>query len=138
MKILWKHPNSDMWTHPQWVGATRILRVSPVWKSQLHITRFTDVSPAFCNCQVKKWPPLKNHKKAEAKLYLKRKIGARLAVACFGTPSWWWHLLNKNVTFSIYAGAGRKMKSTRVGVKPFFSKKLKQKTNWVIISEKLI
>ena len=30
------------------------------------------------------------------------------------------------------------MKSTHVEVKPFFSKKLKQKTNGVIISEKLI
>ena len=42
--------------------------------------------------------------------------GTRLAPACFDTPSWWWHLVNENVARSIYALAGKKMKSTLVGV----------------------
>ena len=44
---------SDMWTHSHWAGVNRISRLSPAWKFQLYFTRITDVSPAFCNCQVK-------------------------------------------------------------------------------------
>ena len=43
-----------------------------------------------------------------------------------------------NVAYSIYARSGRKMKSAHVGVQIFFSKKLKQIKNGVIISERLI
>ena len=46
-----------MWTHPHWAGVTRILRLSPAWTFQLNFTRIAEVSPAFCNCQVKKYPP---------------------------------------------------------------------------------
>ena len=48
---------ADMWTHPHWASATRISKLSPAWKFKLHFTRITDVSPAFCNFQVKKYPP---------------------------------------------------------------------------------
>ena len=46
--------------------------------------------------------------------------GARLSLVCFETPSWWQHLVNKNVECSLYACAGRKVKNTRVGVQAFF------------------
>ena len=39
---------------------TRISKLSPAWKFKIHFTRITDVSPAFCNCQVKNiLPPQK-------------------------------------------------------------------------------
>ena len=172
---------TDMWTYPHWAGVTRISRLSPTWKFQLHFTRTTDVSPAFCNCQVKKYPPPKRTQKNKSKALFKEKKApgktplyqwslkhlttlcmtsspftfflclsiisslcviynrsARLALACFDTPSWWWYLVNENVACSIYARAGRKMKSTGVGVQLFFSKNPKQRNNGVIISERLI
>ena len=52
-----------MWTHPHWAGITRMSRLSPAWKLKLHFTRITDVSPAFCNCQVEQYPPPKKKKK---------------------------------------------------------------------------
>ena len=48
---------TDMWTQPHWAGVTHISRLSPAWKFKLLFTRITDVSPAFCNCQVKQYPP---------------------------------------------------------------------------------
>ena len=37
-------------------------------------THITDISPTFCNCQVKKYPPpQKIYEKTETKLYLQRK-----------------------------------------------------------------
>ena len=51
---------------------------------------------------------------------------------------WWWHLANENVACGIYARASRKMKNMRVGIQPLFSKSPKQKSNGVIISERLI
>ena len=58
-----------MWTHPHWAGVTRISKLSPAWKFKLPFTRITDLSPAFSNFQVKKYPPppkktQKNKKKA--------------------------------------------------------------------------
>ena len=174
---------SDMWTHSNWVGVTYISRLSPTWKFQFHFTCITDVSPAFSNCQVKKYPPLKKKTtpKSKNKALFKEKRapgktplyqgslehlttlcmtsvyfhfflclsiisslcivynrGARLVCTCLDTPSWWWHLANKNVTCSIYARVGRKMKSTCVWVQPFFSKNPKQQSNRLIISERLI
>ena len=121
---------------------TRIERVSPAWKFKLHFTRITDVSPAFCNCQVKKYPPpskkknKKTRKNKNKALFKEKKVpgktslyqrslehlttlcmtsvyfhfhffslslyhlffsivynrAARLALACFDTPSWWYIL----------------------------------------------
>ena len=48
------------------------------------------------------------------------------------------HLVNENVECSLYARTGRKVKNTRLGVQPFFSKNQKQKSNRVITSERLI
>ena len=63
-----------MWTHPHWAGVTRISKLSPAWKFKLPFTRITDVSPAFSNFQVKKYPPHpKKNKKTKKKLYLKKK-----------------------------------------------------------------
>ena len=68
-----------MWTHPYWVGVTRISRLLLAWKLKLHFTCITDVSPAFCNCQVKQNPPpqkkqnKKNKTRKKTKFYLKRK-----------------------------------------------------------------
>ena len=68
--------NTDMWTHPHCAGVTRISRISPAWKLQLHFTRNTDVSPAFCNCQVKQYPSppkKKTHQKKQKKALFKEK-----------------------------------------------------------------
>ena len=48
-----------MWTHPHWAGVTRISKLSPAWKFKLPFTRITDLSPAFSNFQVKKYPKKK-------------------------------------------------------------------------------
>ena len=74
---------TDMWTQPHWAGVTHISRLSPAWKFKLLFTRITDVSPAFCNCQVKQYPPpppppqkkkkqKQKREKTKTKLYLKR------------------------------------------------------------------
>ena len=70
---------SDMWTHSHWAGVNRISRLSPAWKFQLYFTRITDVSPAFCNCQVKNIlgapPPQKKKKntKKQKQSFIKEK-----------------------------------------------------------------
>ena len=127
---------TDMWTPSHWAGVTLISRLSPAWKFKLHFTRITDVSSAFCNCQVNKYPPPSKKKKKNPRknknkaLFNEKKVpgktplyqrslehlttlsmtsvyfhffslslchfflsivynrGARLARACFDTPSW--------------------------------------------------
>ena len=63
-----------MWTHPYWVGVTRISRLLLAWKLKLHFTCITDVSPAFCNCQVKQNPPPQKKTKQKKQNKKKNKV----------------------------------------------------------------
>ena len=142
--------NPDMWTHLHWAGITRMkisaslhphyryfkeiktLGKTPLYQRSLEcLTRLCMTSVCFHFFSLSLYHLFF--------MYIVYNRGARLALACFDTPSWWSYLVNENLGwYSIYARAGRKMKSARVGVQPFFLKNPKQKNNGVIISERLI
>ena len=91
-----------MWTHLHWAGVNRISRLSPAWKFQLYFTRITDVSPAFCNCQVKHIVPSPPPEKTETKLYLRRKrrLGKPLCIS--EALSIWQHYVWRQSTFTVF------------------------------------